>query len=381
MKLGLIMVLMLSLILIGCTESQEPTPTSPDQVSLLEYEDLHSTYVEWYGRHHYQNESEYFYHTATGMKIRFYGRVFQIELGLEQKVQDIYYSIGKDGEELLDAEVYVQTTNQTTFTIEFDTYDFHTIEIVKRSEPQDGITSVTKISTNGYFIESEIDEIKPHFLIIGASGISGHGALGTQGQPRTTANSSSLHAFGYLTAAHFEGTYEFIANSGWGLAFGYNDPSGEENIAKAYDVVGIDSAEHLVSTPYTSSLVPDYIIINIGGNDYSAVINKLTSFDKTEKIIEFKEAVANFILTLREDAPEAHIFWTMTEGSLNGTAASQVIAQLPVSDQAYVHIVVIKQVGEDGDPIGANNHASYITHQKSAQILIDQILLLQQQTS
>jgi len=101
------------------------------------------------------------------------------------------------------------------------------------------------------------------------------------------------------------------------------------------------------------------------------VINRLTGFEKSEKIQEFKTAVANFIFKLRADAPTAHIIWTMTEGSLNGLAANEVINQMNELDKSFVHMVIIKQVGDDGDLAGANNHASFITHQKSAQILID----------
>jgi len=370
MKKLMVLLILLTLGLFGCVETNEPT--HPDQVNRLSEEQLNSTYIDWYGRHIYQQDRMYFYHTATGLKVRFYGRVLRISFHLEMKRHDIYYSVSKDGSDLLTEEPFIQKNADDVYEISFESYGLHTVELVKRSEPEDGITSITQLETNGYFVEKEVIE-RPHFLIIGASGISGHGALGTEGKPRTTANSSSLHSFGFLTAQAFDGTYEFVANSGWGLAFGFNDTSGEVNIQKAYEDIGIDSSQHLIGIPYTHEVIPDYIIVNIGGNDYSAVINKLSGFDKTEKIQEFKESVGNFILKLRQDAPEAHIFWTMTEGSLNGTAASQVIAQLSLEDQTYVHVIVIKQVGEDGDPEGANNHASYITHQKSAQIIIDAI--------
>lgn len=371
-RLVILFLMSITLILIGC-QSQTDEPTDLGRVNLLEQEQLNSSFLEWYGRHTYQNERMYFYHTATGLKIRFYGRVLKVYFYLEMKHNDIYYSVSKDGSNLLTEEPFIQRGLEDVLEVSFDDYGLHVVEIVKRSEPEDGITSITKIETNGYFEEEIIELSQPHFLIIGASGISGHGALGTEGQPRTTANSSSLHSFGFLTAQAFQGSYEFVANSGWGLAFGFNDTSGEENIAKAYDYIGIDSNQHIIDIPYDHHRIPDYIIINIGGNDYSSVINKLSGFDKTDKIQEFKQAVANFILKLREDAPDAHLFWTMTEGSLNGTAAAQVISQLDPSDQMYVHVIVIMQVGDNGDPEGANNHASYVTHQKSAHILIDAI--------
>jgi len=368
-----ILLLSLGFFLSGCSvESVIEEPTE-ESIKVLEKSELNSSYIEWYGRHAYQNEREYFYHTATGFRLEFYGRVLDIELRLEDKNHDIYYSYAKDGEDLLTSGVYVQSEFESTLRIEFDTYDHHVVELVKRSEPEDGLTSLHRISTNGYLKEVTIPEDQPHFLLIGASGISGHGALGSPGQARTTENSSSLHAFGYLTAAHFEGSYEFVSNSGWGLAFGYNDVSGEDNIVKAYDYIGIDPDQQIIDITYDHAKQPDFIIINIGGNDYTAVINKLSGFAKTEKILEFKAAVADFIFKLREDAPEAHILWTMTEGSQNGTAANEVINQLSALDKAFVHMVIIKQVGDDGDLAGANNHASFITHQKSTQLLIDVI--------
>ena len=368
-----ILLLSLGFFLSGCSAQPVTEVPTEESIKVLEKSELNSSYIEWYGRHAYQNEREYFYHTATGFRLEFYGRVIDIELRLEDKNHDIYYSYAKDGEDLLTSGIYVQSEFESTLRIEFDTYDHHVVELVKRSEPEDGLTSLHRISTNGYLKEVTIPEDQPHFLLIGASGISGHGALGSPGQPRTTENSSSLHSFGYLTAAHFEGSYEFVSNSGWGLAFGYNDVSGEDNIVKAYDYIGIDPNQQIIDITYDHAKQPDFIIINIGGNDYTAVINKLSGFAKTEKILEFKAAVADFIFKLREDAPEAHILWTMTEGSQNGTAANEVINQLSALDKAFVHMVIIKQVGDDGDLAGANNHASFITHQKSTQLLIDVI--------
>lgn len=350
------------------TSSEGATPPS-----LLKQENLQSEYIEWHGRHLYQEDAMYFYHTATGFKISFFGRVISIDFLLTNRKMDIYYAVSKDGQNLLDGPRYIQRTSTDSYTVTYDTYAHHTLEMVKQSEPQDGVTAITKFETNGYFVTMGAHEIKPHFLCIGASGISGHGALGQANQSRTTENSSSLHSFGYLTAAAYQGTYEFVAQSGWGLAFGYNDTTGTQSIGRAIDYIGIDADEKIIEQEYSYSTIPDFVIVNIGGNDYSAVINRASGFDKNNKILVFKQAVASLLLKLRTTAPNAHIFWTMTTGSLNGTAANEVIAQLSQQDRQYVHSVIIKQVGEDGDPIGANNHCSYISHQKSAQNIIDAI--------
>lgn len=369
-KIVIVMLMSLLVVLNACQIDEDTLVDDPDKVNELSQDLLSDTYIEWYGRTEYKNNDMYFYYTATGFKVKFYGRIVEFSLGVEDKNNDIYFAVAKDGELLTDSDVIVLEDDQQTFQVTYDSYDTHTLEVVKRSEPEDGITFVSSIKTNGEFLEIEETE-QLHFLMVGASGISGHGALGTEGESRTTGNSSSLHAFGYLVAQHYNGSFEFVSNSGWGLKYGYNDRSGEVNIYEAYDYIGIDPNQDIVMTSYDHEKTPDVIIVNIGGNDYTSVINSYTGFEKQEKIDIFKTQVANFILKLRSDAPGAQIIWTMTSGSQNGTAAGEVINLLDDNDKSYVHLVIIKQVGEDGDPIGAHNHASYITHQKSAQNIID----------
>lgn len=376
MKRCLMLVLMCLVLLAGCQTHPDSNddPNSDETVKSIEKKELHGTYITWYGRHHHLNDDEYFYYTASGFKIIFTGRVIDIELKLFDKNADIYFTVSKNGTPLLEGETLVLSESVQIFRITFDTYDLHQIEIIKRSEPEDGVTALSSVVTNGK-LEKQIatDTEAPHFLLIGASGISGHGALGTAGESRTTQNSSSLHAFGHLTAAAFDGTFEFVSNSGWGLAFGFNDISGTQNIAKAYESIGIDANQQVLDIAYEQQKRPDIIIVNIGGNDYSAVINQLSGFEKQEKINEFKNAVASFVLKLRSDVPNAHIFWTMTSGSQNGNAALSVFELLDEEDKAFIHMVVILGVGEQGDPVGANNHSSFITHQKSAAILAQAI--------
>lgn len=371
MKKMWIAITLMAILLSGCEPNNGIKPVD-EKVSSIARDDLNGPYISYYGRHTFMDERMYFYHTATGFHMTFYGRVVEITLQLEQKVEDIYYSVGKNGEDLLESDVFIQKNNVETLIITFDTYDTHTVDLIKRSEPEDGITSLVSVSTNGHLLVSEQSEAM-HFLMIGASGISGHGALGLRGMPRTTENSSSLHSFGYLTAKVFDGTFEFVSSSGWGLAFGYNDRTGQSNMAKAYDFVGITPNRAIVLKEHNKMPVPDVIIVNLGGNDFTSVINRLTGFDRSNKILEFKQAVIDFVLKLRKDAPNAHIIWTMTSGSLNGNAAKEAISTLDLVDQAFIHVVIINQVGELGDPEGANNHASYVTHQKSAQTLIDYI--------
>jgi hypothetical protein len=340
---------------------------SQEDISLLNNELLDSPYISWNGRHLYKDNKEYFYNTATGFDVDFNGSSIIINIVLEGIHDDIYFSISKDNEDILNSEAMALSQSEA-LKIDFSTYSTHHLTILKRSEPQDGLTSISSIETNGTFLKAESVK-RPHFLLLGASGISGHGALGSEGEPRTTQNSSSLHSFGFLTALVFGGSSEFVSNSGWGLISGYNPNSSINNIFNAYDYYGISSNQTLVGANYDNTIKkPDVVIINAGGNDYSAVINNLTGFDKLNKINEFKQAVLDLIIKIRSNASKALIIWTMTQGSLNGQAINSVIEQLSSDDKKLVKMVVIKDVGEAG-PVGADNHCSYQTHQASSALL------------
>jgi hypothetical protein len=368
--LSLVIVVMLVVLHACKTSPDDPVPdTTP--VRNLAGADLSGSYVLWEGRHHVREDDVAFYHTASGFTVSIDGRVLDITLGVDSYKRDIWFSVVKDGEDVWEADTFVLDGETKTFRVEFETYGIHHVKVIKRSEPEDGVTALETLSTNGTFLEVQEDRERPHVLIAGASGISGHGALGSQGQPRTTANSSSLHAFGYLAASHIGATVEFVANSGWGLLYGFNDTSGQTNISEAYGYVGIDADEKVVTVPWETEDTYDLVIANIGGNDFSSHINRLSGFARTDALLAFKDGVTSFILKLRHDAPDAHIIWTMTEGSLNGQAAREAVMTLDASDQAYVHFVTIFAVGEEGDPEGANNHAGLLTHQKSAQRITD----------
>ena len=97
--LSLILVMGL-MILSACEKDEIIDPIIPDKIDVLENELLISEYIEWYGRVETLNEKVYFYYTATGFKIEFTGRVVDITLSLEDKNNDIYFSVGKDGESL-----------------------------------------------------------------------------------------------------------------------------------------------------------------------------------------------------------------------------------------------------------------------------------------
>lgn len=324
--------------------------------------------VKWQGRTQYKDDKVYFYYTGTGFKVTFQGSKLSAVLqatNTDNVSKRPYFHVFVDGEDLLDSSSFCLSKENSEITLcENLTYGIHTVEVLKRSEPYDSITSLSELKTDGTFIKQE-QEDKLKMQLVGASGISGHGALGVNGEERTTENSSSLHAFGYLTARMFDADFEFIANAGCGLKWGYRNT----NVRTAYDYVGLDTNCNVVDEKWDHSLFePDIVLCNIGGNDYNSYVNNAEDQDQANK--EFRDAVTEFLTHIHSLHPNAYIIWTHTN-SKNGIQAETAIADYEKKE--LVKVVVIPKVGADGDLIGADNHNSIYTHIRTADILADAI--------
>ncbi|MDR0832205.1 MAG: hypothetical protein LBM99_04855 [Bacillales bacterium] len=172
----------------------------------------------------------------------------------------------------------------------------------------------------------------------------------------------------------YQAEVQFVAQSGWGVKWGYNNKSGNVNIRKALDFIGIDQNNNIIDIPFDiEQYQANFIIVNMGGNDYSSYVNTLSGNAKTEAINLFKESVAETCSYLLNKLPQAKIIWTYTSGASNGAAAVSAFSTLPINLQTRIFPTIIKQVGEDGDPEGADSHCSYVSHLKSAQNIADKI--------
>lgn len=350
--------------------------------SSLSGQSLQSNYIKWNGRTEQKDNQVFFYHTASGFEVRFFGTELVAEFTTDNRTILNKYtqiSVAVDNVDILDGNVIELSKSLETITLAKDLENGeHSIKITKMSEPSDSSNSLKSLTTDGYFLSAP--SLKNNkFLIIGGSGISGHGALGSKGDARTTKNSSSLHAFGYLTARMFNADVQFVANSGWGVKYGFNQTDanrGEENLSTAIKYVGIDTSQKIIRTEYDmSKFIPSIIIINAGGNDFSDYINNAGSDYNTAKQ-SFRDEVKAMCSYLIEQYPNATILWTHTKNSNNGKEATSAIAELSNSINQNIHTVEIKQVGEDNLPEGANAHAGLKTHIANADILANKITAL-----
>ena len=364
----------------SCDTPEEP----PAGVKMLVGAELLGTnpsYVKWEGRYDFTDAEGSspaklnFYHTASGFTVTFVGTALWVEFdatvagGSEDHYP--YYNVAVDNEvlptTLPERTFYLTGGQQRVAVVEGLPYGEHTVTCLKMSEPYDAVTSVLLIETDGNLVERDTayDAGNFKFMVICASGGSGHGALGYSddgkgAMGRNTANSSSLHAFNYLTARMFGADVQFVANSGWGVSFGQN-----QSIYDVLDYSGITTSNNVAGAKQTApwnhqSWVPDVILFNIGGNDTTS-----GGFDQAT----YQKEVVEMVEKLHALYPNAYMIWTHTNSNA-GKYAVSAMNDKGILKQDYMKVAIIPKVGADGT-VGANGHNSMATHIATAEILAE----------
>lgn len=373
----LLCVLICAALMGGCSQENQETPG----VQLLVGEDFLSTeqpFVKWEGRYDYTPAQGSdparinLYHTASGFTVEFTGTAlyveFYSEISGDSEKHYPYYNVAVDDEILpttAEDRTFCLTGGQQRIAIvEGLPYGTHTVTCLKMSEPYDALTSVILMETDGKFAERDVayDAGNFRFMFVCASGGSGHGSLGyTEGGgnlSRTSGNSSSLHAFNYLTARMFGADVQFVANSGWGVSYPKN-----KSILDVLDYSGITTSNNVTGAQTTAawdyqSWVPDVIIFNIGGNDTTA-----NGFDKAT----YQKEVVQLVQKLHAQYPKAYMVWTHTNSNA-GKYAVSALTDAGILKEDYIAVAIIPKVGADGTE-GANGHNSLATHIATADIL------------
>lgn len=364
--LSVVTLLLSTFVFAGCfllpEEPEQPTQPTKNVVSGADFS-ANKSYVKWHGRYEVKTAGTAqvaLYNTATGFTVDFYGE--ELSVTFVHSGNDIYY------EYALDDEVLPTTNPDRSFCIPKaeDTSSVtiveglqkgrHTVTCLKRSEPRDGYTAISEFKTDGGFYERNAtkDSSKTKVMVVCASNGSGFGSLyyspTNDHTVRTTANSSSLLSFMYLTARMLDADVQYVAQAGWTLC---TEP--ERNVLGVLDYTGITQSNSITGAKTTaqwdySKWTPDIILFHIGGND-----TKKDTFDETF----YRQSVIEIVQKLHTKYPAAKMLWTHS-GTKCGTYAIDELTLQGIIAQGYIKECVIPAIGSDG--WGADEHASLKTH-------------------
>lgn len=352
------------------------TQEDPYQVSEITGEYLTDDIkIRWLGRHAYQTttQTNYFYFTASGFEVKFFGTELQAELvtGSNAVEKQPYLVVFIDGETNPEnGTIIVMNQIKKTYTLASGlTEGIHTVRVLKRSESIDSLTGLSKITTDGYFMDA--NPLKSRKIeVIAASSSAGFGNLASNSnETKTTQNSDGLRAYAYLAARMLDAEINIFSASGWPLLKG--PWTGTNNIPSAYDYVNVYSA---VSWDH-QNYVPDVVIINLGTNDWSYITSIASPSERQQAILAFEDAFVAFIGRIHQLHPNASIviaYGLMNETNIYTPTLNVVQKAQTQFTDLDLYSIQLPNVNQ-AEGIGSSNHPSLPTHIRAGEMLAENL--------
>lgn len=285
----------------------------------------------------------------------------------------VYINGERTMDELLDSaekEVTVFTSDEPVQT---------TVKLLKLSEAQEstmGIKSVNVTCAEDIAPTAQTGKLKIEF--IGDSITCGYGVDDEDRDHHfKTSTEDATKAYAYKTAMALDADYSLVSYSGNGIISGYTDngtrqtsqmvPTVYKKFAKSWGSYDMFSVQELDWD--FSQFQPDYIVINLGTNDAS-----YTKGDK-DKIQEYIDGYVDFLSTVRENNPKAHIICSL------GVMGTDLYPAIEKSAAAYTektgdtNLSTFKFTVQDGNKNGyaADWHPTAASHDIAAAELTEYI--------
>lgn len=177
-----------------------------------------------------------------------------------------YYNVFIDGRQ--HGTVTVEGADSTILLADGLPRGIHTVLVQKRTEAEQGRTTLRGIETDGNMLEAPAPPGR-HIEFIGDSHTCGYGAEGkSPKEPFTPQTENCNLAWGCIIARYFDADYTLIAHSGQGMVRNWGDrPEGSactmrERLTRTFDM---DETPQWDFAAYR----PDIVVIKLGTNDYS----------------------------------------------------------------------------------------------------------------
>lgn len=314
--------------------------------------------ITYIGRTLVQQEAVSFDWSGTMVHIRFKGS--RLEAVCSDSGRN-YYNVWVDKTPcpVHDNVVVTEGDRQTIVIAEgLQKKKVHDIYLQKRSEGEQGITTLHSFSTDGSFLQAE-DEIVRRIEFIGDSYTCGYGTeAADRDQPFRPAEENCNLTYAAILGRYFGAAVTHISHSGRGIVRNY-DSAGGLTMPQRYPNT-FDSRDDVKWDP-SSVQAPDIVVIYLGTNDFSTGKQPTLSSwcDNYKILIEcVKEAYGKDVpvLCLASKADE-----NMAEYVRQ--------AALRCGQPAVYHAAVLDAAINNTSDLGASWHPNYAGHRKVASIV------------
>ena len=234
------------------------------------------------------------------------------------------------------------------------------VEVIHLSEAKRGSVGVKKIT-----VESEestpvtpTDDRSMRIEFIGDSITCAYGVEGNVGETSfKTTTENFMKSYAYLTAKKLNADYSTVCYSGYGVVSGWSADGSRQDkmlVPPLYDLVYEKSGKPWDHMSY------DYIVINLGTNDYS-----YTGSDK-ERMEEFSNGYEAFLTQVHKAHPNSKIICLY--GSMGGHELYPYIEKA-VKNKTEVKSFLLDEI--DIAKAGTNGHPNTADQQEIANRLVE----------
>ena len=294
----------------------------------------------------------------------------------ENRARVAVYVDGKRAKDILLSE---QETTVTAFSSEAE--ECHIVRVIKLSESAMSTCGIAEIETDGKISPTEPKEKLIEF--VGDSITCGYGVDDEDRDHHfATGTEDVTRAYAYKTAQALGVDYSMVSFSGYGIVSGYTatgEKMGHQLVPDYYEKFGFSYGTYMeMHKPQEvnwdfSLCQPDLVVINLGTNDMSYVL------DKEDRREEYINGYLAFLKKVRNNNANARILCVLgIMGEALCPAVEEVVERYKTEtgDMRISYMGVHDQLPEDG--YVADWHPTEITHGKAAEKLTAEIKKIMQ---
>lgn len=313
--------------------------------------------------------------TGTFVKIRFWADDTRNGVPENRARVAVYV----DGERVADTLLSKTETTVTAFSSEKS--ETHIIRVIKLSESAMSTCGISGIETDGVVSPTVPKERLIEF--VGDSITCGYGVDDEDRDHHfATATEDVTRAYAYKTAQALGADYSMVSFSGYGIVSGYTatgEKMGHQLVPEYYEKLGFSYGTYKEqykpqNTAWDfSKRQPDLIVINLGTNDMSYVL------DKEDRREEYVNGYIEFLKEVRKNNENAEILCVLgMMGEALCPAVEDVVSRYKKEngDTMISYMGFSDQLPEDG--YVADWHPTEVTHRKVAAKLEEEIKRIMQ---
>ena len=340
---------------------------SPEKISTAA-SDQRITFI---GRTLTQGDNVSFDWSGVYAKIRFKGNYLAMRASDTKRN---YYNVWIDSDRTNEPDRIVSTHGADSLIVLFDESDIirkwgkaksapavHNVVIQKRTEGEQGTTTVSEFITEGDLLQAE--GVKDRLIeIIGDSYTCGYGSENSvKTDPFKPETENCNKSYSCIVPRYFDADYIHVAHSGMGIARNYNDNVKGWYMPERY-LQTFDMDRESRWDASSSGIHPDITIIYLCTNDFSV--------QRQPTLSTFKEGYMTLLKEIKANWGEDHPILCVS-GPADFVMAEYINEVVKNCGMKNVSMAVISNtvINTDSD-LGASYHPNYSGHQKKAMCLI-----------